>query len=244
MKPRFLLLPLVLSAPAAQAALISLNDITPGTESVTLVANGDFELGTGNTTPTSWTRGGTAFFDTDANAGLTASGFSNIATTGKLAYYNTVVTGGSLNGSYSQAISGLEADTEYVFSAYLWNNSVSVFGSSRNLVMDMNDNKPGPPIGNGVTIQEAQLVFAGTTANAAAGYFASVNFNTSFTGTSFTVRVFGQPTDYTINDNIPIFAWDNVAITKAVDFAAPVPEPSAALLGGLGMFALLRRRRF
>jgi MYXO-CTERM domain-containing protein len=221
-----------LSATAADAALISLNDVTSGSETVTLVANGGFELGTGNTNPTSWTRGGASFFDTDANAGLTASGFSNIPNIGKVAYYNTVVTGGNSNGQYFQAITGLDANTEYVFSAYLWNNSVSVFGSARNLVMDMND-----------LAGEAQLVFAGNTANAEDGYFASVNFNTSVTGTSFTIRVFGAPTDYTANDNTPIFAWDNVAITKAANFTSPVPEPSAALLGGIGLLALLRRRR-
>jgi hypothetical protein len=90
--------------------------------------------------------------------------------------------------------------------------------------MDMNDK-----------VGEAQLAFAGSETNAAAGYFASVNFNTSVTGTAFTIRVFGQPTDYTINNNTPIFAWDNVAITKAANFTAPtlVPEPTTAFLSGL-----------
>jgi hypothetical protein len=149
---------------------------------------------------------------------------------GKVAYYNSVV-GTNAGGNYTQTISGLEANTEYVFSAYLWNNSVAAFGSSRNLVMDMND-----------ITNEAQLVFAGNTANAAQGYFAYVTFNTANTGTTVPVRIFVQPTTYA-TAGLEMVAWDNVAITKAVDFIAPVPEPSTALLGGLGVFALFRRRR-
>jgi hypothetical protein len=227
-KPRLLFLPLVFSAPAAQAVLVSLNTITPGTEVVALVANGGFELGSGNTNPTNWTRGGGARFDTPANAGLTA--YSNLPTVGKVAYYNSVV-GTNAGGNFSQTISGLDPDTEYVFSAYLWNNSVAAFGASRNLVMDMAD------IPN-----EAQLVFAGNTENAAQGYFAYVTFNTANTGTTIPIRIFPQPTTYS-TAGLQMVAWDNVAITRAVDFAAPVPEPSAALLGGLGLLALLRRDR-
>jgi hypothetical protein len=46
--------------------------------------------------------------------------------------------------------------------------------------------------------------------------------------------------DYTRPTNARQFAgvWD----AASVDFVA-IPEPSAALLGGLGMLALLRRRR-
>jgi hypothetical protein len=220
----------ILSASSAGAALISLNNVTPGSETVALVANGGFELGNGNTNPTSWTRGGGVLFDTPANAGLTE--FSNLPTVGKVAYYKSVV-GTNAGGNYLQTVSGLEANTEYVFSAYLWNNSVAAFGSSRNLVMDMSD------IPN-----EAQLVFAGSEANAAQGYFAYVTFNTANTGTTVPIRIFVQPTTYA-SAGLQMVVWDHVAITKSADFVAPylVPEPSAALHGGLGLLALLRRRR-
>jgi hypothetical protein len=238
MKPGFLILPLALSAPAAQAVLVSLNTITPGTETVALVANGGFELGTPNTVATSWTRGGNnAYYDTPANAGLAGFGFTNLPASGKVGYYRAV-DGGDVNttadsGQYSQAISGLDADTEYVLSAYFWNASnptLNLGGNTRNLVMDMNDK-----------VGEAQIILGGAQADAEDGYFVYQTFNTSVTGTSFTLRVFTQPDGIATGNTIT--AWDNIAITKAVDFVAPVPEPSAALLGGIGMLALLRRRR-
>lgn len=233
---------IALSATAADAALISLNTITPGTESVTLVANGDYESGASNTTPTSWTRAGASFYDTDASAGLTSSGFSNIPTTGKVAYYSPGISETTIGGSYSQAISGLEANTSYVFSAYLWNRATTAnTGTNKSIVMDFNDNKPGAPIGDGVAIEEAQQVLAATQTDAAAGYFAYVPFDTGVTGTAFTIRIFSTPGTY--NAAGSFMAWDNVAITKSSNFVLPVPEPSTALLGGLGLLALLRRRR-
>ena len=241
MKSKFLPLLLVLAAPSSHAALISLNDVTPGTETVSPVANGGFEIGTGSTNPDSWSRGGDALYDTTANSGL---GLTNLPGTGKIAYIKSVI-GTNKGGNYRQTVSGLDASTEYVFSAYLWNNSASAYGTNRNLVMDMNDNKPEAPIGDGATIQEVQFVLGGGTADAADGYFVYQTFNTSDTDTSFDVRIFGQPTTHTF-DGLAMFAWDNVAITKASDFVAPtlVPEPSTALLACLGgMLGLLRRRR-
>ena len=37
--------------------------------------------------------------------------------------------------------------------------------------------------------------------------------------------------------------WDEIRVGATYDDVAPIPEPSAALLGGLGLLALLRRRR-
>jgi PEP-CTERM motif len=44
-----------------------------------------------------------------------------------------------------------------------------------------------------------------------------------------------------VNGHSETWAFDNLQITT--DFALMVPEPSSALLGGLGLLALLRRRR-
>jgi len=235
------LLLLVAAASPAHAALISLETVTPGSETVTLVTNGGFENGTGNTNPDSWSRVGQSFYDTPTTAGLTA--FSNLPSSGKVAYYKSVV-GTSQTGQYTQAISGLEENTDYVFSAYLWNNSVAAYGSSVAIVMDFSDHRPDGP---GTTVQEPQQVFQGSNTDAAKGYFAYQTFNTgTLKSTSFAMRIFASPTTYIEGEGgLEMFAWDNVAITKASDFVAPtlIPEPSASMLGGLGLLALLRSRR-
>jgi hypothetical protein len=64
----------------------------------------------------------------------------------------------------------------------------------------------------------------------------SSTFN-SGSATSFTLTLGESYTTQFANDNIAI-AFDSISLT-----AAPVPEASSALLGGLGALALLGRRR-
>lgn len=235
------ILPLLLITTAStQGAftVVSLNDITPGTETTTLIPNGDYEAGIGNENPDSWSRINDPFYDTVAGASLDtgAGGYSNLPTTGKVAYYNSVVTGGNSNGVYRQIVT-LEANTEYVMSGYFWNNSLVTHGTSRNIVIDMSD-QPN-------TTDELQYVLSGNNANGPSGVFIYDTFNTAVTGTDVNVRIFSQPTNFLTADQ-QIGVWDNVAFTKASEFTAPIliPEPSStALLGMTGMLALLRRRR-
>ncbi|MGB6223674.1 PEP-CTERM sorting domain-containing protein [Haloferula sp.] len=230
MKTKLLPLLLLAASPSAHAVLVSLND-HGGNEQVntTIVANGGYELGTGDTVPDNWSRAGQPFYDTPANAGITGA-FSNLPASGKVAYFKAVE--GNVNSQYFQNITGLEPNTAYVLSAYLWNNSNPGLGRNINVVMDLND-APG----------EAQQVLGGAVANAAEGYFAYANFNTTTTGTDVRVRLFSPAVIYSAGEaGTPLFAWDNVSITKASEFS-PVPEPSVALLGGLGLLGLLRRRR-
>src|SRR6185295_6902414 len=67
----------------------------------------------------------------------------------------------------------------------------------------------------------------------AKGYFVYRSFNTATTGTNVTVRIFydGFAGAGTAPAFYPVAAqWDNIAITKSVNFAAPQASGSAATL--------------
>ncbi|MGB0372717.1 MAG: sialate O-acetylesterase [Opitutales bacterium] len=213
---------LALVSTLSATTYLSLNDVVPGTETVTLITNGDFETGTVNTTPDDWDRVGVALFDSVENAGLSAT-FANLPTSGNVAYNltNTADT----NAMYRQFNVGpLDPETEYVFSAYVWNNSVAAHGSSRYFVMDFSDNRPAGP---DTPIVEPEILVSGGEL-AIDGQFVYNTFNTAETGTGpFTIRTFAAPTTYT-SDGAPMMVWDNVAITKASEFVAPSERPRAA----------------
>src|SRR6185295_10894158 len=67
----------------------------------------------------------------------------------------------------------------------------------------------------------------------AKGYFVYRSFNTATTGTNVTVRIFydGFAGAGTAPAFYPLAAqWDNIAITKSVNFIAPQPSGSTATL--------------
>ena len=125
-------------APTAWAQTkLKLSSIIPGTENVQLVYNGDFQfqgLLTATNThpfPTGWTRQADMFADpgtnmAQANNGVVAKALAN---------------GGASVCQYKRTFT-LQAATDYILSAYVWN-----MGDSANhvtTVMDMND-APGEP---------------------------------------------------------------------------------------------------
>jgi len=114
----------------------------------------------------------------------------------------------------------LEPATTYVFSGYIWNMGDST--SHVTAVMDMDD-----------ALNEPQIVLNASDAQANLGYFVYRSFNTASTGTNVNVRVFYDAFTGTgtAPANYPVAAqWDNIAITKAVNFAAPQPSGSTATL--------------
>ncbi len=217
------------------ATFVKLADIFPGTEVVntTIVENGDFEdESSGNVhTPAGWDRRIGDMFYTGAPIALPASSGDNAA---RIHMDHT----DDHNGHYWQDISGLEPNTEYVLSAYMWNLGKDEDGYRGNMVIDFND-APG----------EAQIVLSQGMENSNLGYFAYDSFNTADTGTSFTLRAFmvhpGANDGWDYNPSGAL--WDNISITKASEFSAAVaPEPSAlcmAALGLLGLGCCGRRRR-
>jgi hypothetical protein len=193
---------------------LKLSAIKPGTERVQLINNGDFQfqgplVGTNYPAPIGWS----SSVDMFANAG------SNMVTMD-----NGVVARAQVNSSagatgFSQTVQ-LDPATSYVFSAYMWNLGDSV--NHVTTVIDMND-APNEP----------QVVLNSSDSEAASGYFVYRSFNTADTGSNVTVRVFydGFAGTGTAAAYYPVAAqWDNVAITRSVDFVAPQPSGSAASL--------------
>ncbi|HTI72846.1 MAG TPA: hypothetical protein VMF06_22930, partial [Candidatus Limnocylindria bacterium] len=190
----------------AAQGLIRLTAIEPGTEAVQLIPNGDFQ----SVAPSSegpqaagWTRQGQLAPSVGTNTSRANEG---------------QVAGGKVDLHYPvsllQRLVHLEPNTSYVLSAYLWNMGDPA--NSVNTVLDFND-APGEP----------QLVLSSSNSGADSGYFAYRSFNTGTTGASITLRLFydgltgtGASAGY-----YPLAAqWDNIAITKAVEFIPPTPH--------------------
>lgn len=200
---------------------IPLPSIAPGTEQVQLITNGDFQsvgsLVNGRyPSPTGWTRAGDMF---------ATAGTNTVAADG-LAVAVGYVSNSPPSARYQRTVI-LQPNTDYIFSAYLWN-----FGDGTNrvtTVLDFND-VPGEP----------QITLAYPEANAARGYFVYRSFNTTLTGTNVTVRAFfGSPVGSgAAAGYFPMGAqWDNLAITPAAAFRPPTngwfPLSIQRLGGGL-----------
>jgi len=195
----------VTAGTAESQTLLKLSTITPGTERVQLVANGDFQapgpiIANRYPSPDGWSRQGDVFVGSGtnmvtANKGIVARGH---------------VDQGAPVGLYQRTVS-LLPNTEYVLSGYLWN-----MGNAANhvtAVFDLND----APL-------EPQVTLSYSAPNADQGYFVCRYFNTTNTGTNVTVRAFydGFIGAGTAPAYFPVAAqWDNVAITKAAEFALP-----------------------
>ena len=196
----------VWTQPAGAQTRLRLSTIIPGTESVQLVSNGDFQSQGAPTStnthpfPTGWTRSADMF----ADPGTNMVPFNN----GVVA--RALVDNGAPVCKYQRTLTLLPA-TDYVLSAYLWN-----LGDAANhvtTVIDLND-----------ATGEPQMTLSYSDANADLGYFTYRSFNTATTGTNITLRLFYDSLVGTgaAPKHFPAGAqWDNVAITKATDFVAP-----------------------
>jgi hypothetical protein len=206
----------LLSMPTAALAQtkLKLSAIKPGTERVQLINNGDFQfrgplVGTNYPFPPGWS----SSVDMYANAG------SNMAPINSSVVARAQVNSSAAATGFGQTVN-LEPATAYVFSAYVWNmgDTINRVGT----VMDLND-APSEP----------QIVLTPSDSEAAKGYFVYRSFNTASTGSNVTVRIFydGFAGTGAAAAFYPLAAqWDNVAITKAVNFVAPQASGSAATL--------------
>lgn len=185
--------------------MLKLSSITPGTECVQLVYNGDFQLkgpaaGNSYPNPTGWTRQADMFVGAGTNLVVLDGGVAALA----------YVSNSAPVCMYSRAIT-LQPATDYVLSAYLWNLGDSV--NSVTTVIDMND-VPGEP----------QMTLYSYSASADQGYFVYRSFNTTNTGATVTLRVFydGLAGTGAAAKYYPLAAqWDNIAITVATNFIPP-----------------------
>jgi hypothetical protein len=208
------LLWLIVAATAVAQTKLKLSAIKSGTERVQLINNGDFQfqgplVGTNYPYPSGWS----SSVDMYANAG------SNTVAINSGVVARAQVNNSAAATSFSQTVS-LEPATAYTFSGYVWNLGDAL--NHVNTVMDFSD-APSEP----------QIVLGSTDSEAAKGYFVYRSFNTATTGTNVTVRIFydGFAGTGTAASNYPVAAqWDNIAITKSVNFAAPQASGSTATL--------------
>jgi hypothetical protein len=73
--------------------------------------------------------------------------------------------------------------------------------------------------------------------------FAKATGLATYTGETFSTSFNARYVKFDISSNYGHPAYQNAALSEVQFTGIAVPEPSAALLGGLGMLALLRRRR-
>ncbi len=211
--PLFLLAVLLwlASGPAEAQTKVRLANITPGTENVQLVYNGDFQF-QGAVTQTNthpFAAGWNRLADIYADAG------TNLVTPNAGVVARALVSGGAGVCMYSRVIN-LAPNTDYVLSACLWNMGDAA--DHVNTVIDLND-APAEP----------QLTLTYSDASADLGYFMYRSFNTGNTGSNVTLRVFydGRTGTGAAAAYWPVAAqWDNVAITRAADFLPPTSAGS------------------
>jgi hypothetical protein len=176
--------------------------------------------------------------------------------TGTLYFRYTVTNPASNNSteSYYAGMSFYEGGNEHLGIGNGWDAwAYSAFGPGAN--RDLNSATPDP----GVTHQQVRSTDITTFVfrvdfNSAANDNITVwlNPNLSLTeaaqSASLTTSFSADANFDTIylregGDNGSGWTFSNIAIAESFSEIAAVPEPSAALLGGLGMLALLRRRR-
>ena len=210
-----LILGLLLAAsdPLLGQTRLKLSAITPGTEKVQLVYNGDFQSQQaatgGRFLPANWPG------PPDV---VTGAGSNSVPQNGGLIACARV-DGGAAAAGVNRTLT-LSANTSYVLSAYLWNLGDAT--NHVNTVIDMNDVSGEPQMALGSGDSEADL-----------GYFVYRTFNTATTGTNVTLRLFydGLTGTGAATRFYPFAAqWDNIAITRSVDFIAPQSRASGGNL--------------
>lgn len=196
------------------------------------LTNGNFQASGNNTNPSSWTV-------SEINAGSISSVYVYGSTSNVLAFWGA--------GAYAQQSFSAGEATVGSYSSYTVNfdsgwrgfNSPTATGFSVtfsliNLTDDLlissqtyNFPVPGAAISN-------------TYSPIAQGNTVIINYDNSLgsmVGDTIALRISGTGSPNQGGNNFNNTGWiDNVTVTA-------VPEPGAALLGGIGMLALLRRRR-
>jgi hypothetical protein len=218
---------------------LPLNQYQAGTETTTLVPNGNFEAVVAGDAAPPWVEMGGGM-----SAGAHIGGNYNAAVMGAVA-----ATGGPVDlTQYRQPITPVQMNpaVDNVLSAYLW-----AFGNPGPPPHNISDFDPGDmaivELGDGVkTVNIILEPIALDNGSAADGYFVytTIPAGTFPGGANLDVRVDLDTPGGTFPPIVDQF--DNIAITPAALFVPPslIPEPaSAVLLCGAGLFNLARRRR-
>ena len=182
--------------------------------------NGGFEINTGNgSTPTGWTN--------DFNS---YGAYSGSARTGSWGLH---AGSGAASGGRYQDFDTVPG-TIYLVSAWAENFGTAA-GTSHMDILIGTDGTATYNFPNANTLHSTTKFAAGVINNSFLVGSPWAEYTFSFTATATTTRM-GIYNSFKIGDSVHSIDVDDVSVTA-------VPEPSAALLGGLGLLALLRRRR-
>lgn len=205
---------------------------TPAIAATLTLTNGNFQGSGNNTDPASWTV-------SETNTGSVSSVYVYGSTSNVLAFWGaggyaqqSFSTGEATVGSYNSYTvtfdsgwRGFNSPTATGFSV-----TFSLINVTDNLLISSqtyNFPVPGAAITNTYT-------------PIAQGNTVTINYDNSLAsmvGDTIALRISGTGSPNQGGNNFANTGWiDNVSVTA-------IPEPGAALLGGIGMLALLRRRR-
>lgn len=210
--------------------------VSQSTAATLTLINGDFQTSGNNTNPTGWTTNEPTQTSVYVYAGnATTPGAGGIpAATNVLAMWGnggqyaqqSFLTSEATAEDYNSFTVGFDTGWRGRIAGQAFTYTISLVNVTDNLVLGSatySFTTPSATVGN-------------TYAVAATGQSVNITYNNtlgSLVGDTIALRITGAGTVNDFNNT----AWlDNITVSA-------VPEPTSALLGGLGMFALLRRRR-
>jgi hypothetical protein len=223
-------------ASANSGVQLPLSQYQAGTESTTLVSNGNFEAVSGSD-PTIWT---------ETVAGMSTAAHVAGTNTNPSVFGSIAAHGFDIDlAEYSQPIAINPAEA-YVLSGYVWN-----FGNPGPAPHTATDFDPGDQaiielVGSSATRTLLLEPIALDDGSGSQGYFVYDTVPAGFFGTDTSVSL-DVRNDLDTAGPWPgvVTQFDNVAFTPAGSFAPPtqVPEPTTLTLLAAGALSLLRRRR-
>lgn len=226
MKIKFLALPLIIVSAATSHAATTV--LTSSKDTYIRNSSATSNFGTGTTMVSN-------FSGTDIRYALFSFDISSISETVSGVKLQLADNAGNAATKSYQIYGLVDAQDGWVENALTWNGAAVPAGFISGGTLDLTDTYGGVKLGDFNTAQNANFTAFDVTSGA------HVNFLNADTNNTITFIIVDP-----VND-VPGSGWatkeNGAGVLKPTLTITTVPEPSAALLGGLGLLALLRRRR-